>query len=191
MSDQEILAKAIQKAVEGYEATQVGRLWNKKTGKEVKGSINHKGYRYISVYLPETGKSKKITVHKLVALAHIPNPDNLPHINHKDGNRLNNAAWNLEWCTASYNVSDGFTRGRVIWNKNNMSKERILSYAKKYPRQVFWYLTANDFAAAKALWGNKLLTGQMIEPFALPAWKCHLRAMVIADDPIQYLGANI
>jgi hypothetical protein len=188
MTNQEILEKAIQKAIAGYEATQVGRIWNRKTGKEVRGSINHKGYRYISVYLPETGKSKKITVHKLVALAHIPNPDKLPHINHKDGNRLNNAAWNLEWCTASYNVSDGFKRGRVVWNKGNISKERVLFYAKKYPRQLFWLLTKDDFMVAKALWGEGSNEGFSYD---LKDWEFHLQQMVIAADPIAYLGDNL
>lgn len=51
------------------------------------------------------------------------------------------------------------------------------------------FIFNHDFA--KALWGEELLKCQMIEPFALPAWKCHLRSMVIVDDPIKYLGEHL
>jgi hypothetical protein len=186
MNSKEILEKAIQKAIDSYNVTTKGVVISKKSGKELKGSVNQKGYRYIAVYLPEFKKQKKITIHRLVALTYLDNPNDLPHINHIDGNRLNNRVENLEWCTVSYNVSDGFKRGRVIWNKNNMSKERILGYAKKYPRQIFWYLTANDFAAAKALWGLAV-----DDATHKNNWHYHLQQMVIADDPIQYLGEHI
>jgi hypothetical protein len=51
------------------------------------------------VSLSKDGKAKPFRVHRLVAVAFIPNPDNLPIINHKDENKLNNNADNLEWCT--------------------------------------------------------------------------------------------
>lgn len=58
---------------------------------------------YYSVGLSKEGKVKRIRVHRLVAEAFIPNPDNLPCVNHKDENKLNNNAENLEWCTIAYN----------------------------------------------------------------------------------------
>ena len=58
---------------------------------------------YYSVGLSKEGKVKCIRVHRLVAIAFIPNPDNLPCINHKDENKLNNKVENLEWCTITYN----------------------------------------------------------------------------------------
>lgn len=67
----------------------------------------------------EVKHGKKIAFHRLIALQHIPNPDNKPHINHKDGNPLNNAVWNLEWVTPQENVVDGWKRGRITWNKGN------------------------------------------------------------------------
>ena len=59
---------------------------------------------YYSVDLCKDGKRKKCRIHRLVAEAFIPNPDNFPMINHKDENKLNNEADNLEWCTAEYNT---------------------------------------------------------------------------------------
>ena len=58
---------------------------------------------YYSVDLCKNGIRKKYRIHRLVAEAFIENPDNLPIINHKDENRLNNKANNLEWCDNIYN----------------------------------------------------------------------------------------
>lgn len=154
MQNAEKLQKTIERALRIYDISRDGTIINKETGKLVKGSIIKGGYRSISVYLPETAKTKKITIHRLVALKHIPNPENLPQVNHKDGNRLNNHADNLEWCTPSYNVQDGFKRGRVTWNDGAVSKSRVLNFAKRYPRQLFWFITTDDFRRAKALWGE-------------------------------------
>lgn len=60
------------------------------------------GYRQVE--LAFTGKAKMFLVHRLVAQAFIPNPEELPQINHKDFCRANNSVDNLEWCTALYNV---------------------------------------------------------------------------------------
>lgn len=58
---------------------------------------------YYSVMLTRGGKKKRISVHRLVGTAFVPNPGNLPEINHKDETRDNNCADNLEWCDRSYN----------------------------------------------------------------------------------------
>lgn len=58
---------------------------------------------YAHVLLCRWGVSKDIMVHRAVATAFVPNPNNLPYVNHIDGNRLNNTAANLEWCTNSQN----------------------------------------------------------------------------------------
>lgn len=58
---------------------------------------------YYRVNLNKDGHQKMFKVHRLVAMAFIPNPDNLPVVNHKDENRLNNCVNNLEWCTQQYN----------------------------------------------------------------------------------------
>lgn len=67
----------------------------------LKPSLANNGYYQVTLY--DNTHKRKFSVHRLVATAFIPNPDNLPMVNHKDENRLNNEVSNLEWCTARYN----------------------------------------------------------------------------------------
>lgn len=69
---------------------------------------------YIQVLLSKNHKIKPFYIHRLVASEFIENPDNLPQVNHKDENKLNNRVDNLEWCSASYNVAYGTGRKRAI-----------------------------------------------------------------------------
>lgn len=102
------------KDIEGYEGRyQVSNLGNVKslnynhTGKEkiMKPQLCNKGY--LRVELCKDNKRQKYLIHKLVADAFIPNPNNLPCVNHKDENRLNNNYENLEHCTYTYNNTYG------------------------------------------------------------------------------------
>ena len=61
----------------------------------------------IQVSLWKDNRKKILQVHRLVAMAFLPNPDNLPQVNHKDENPQNNRVDNLEWCTNKYNVNYG------------------------------------------------------------------------------------
>lgn len=69
-------------------------------------------YGYLTVTLNCNGKSKTIKIHRLVAQAFLPNPDNLPQVNHKDENKINNIVYNLEWCDAKYNNNFGTRQER-------------------------------------------------------------------------------
>ena len=64
------------------------------------------------------GRSKKKSIHRLVAIAFIENPNNLPDVNHKDENKTNNVATNLEWCNHSYNALYGTCQERLSKHKN-------------------------------------------------------------------------
>lgn len=84
------------KGFEEYEVDTEGIVYSKK-GKPLKYSLNHKGYCMINLCV-----NKKITgfaIHTLVAKQFIPNPENKPTVNHKDGNKENNKVDNLEWAT--------------------------------------------------------------------------------------------
>ena len=72
---------------------------------QIKKTDNLRGYQ--KVLLWNGGVSKHYQVHRLVAQAFIPNPDNLPQVNHKDENPSNNTVENLEWCSAKYNCNYG------------------------------------------------------------------------------------
>lgn len=83
--------------------------------------LTNKADGYVLVSLWDTGKGKDYRVHRLVAEAFIPNPENKPHVDHIDGDRSNNCVWNLRWCTQSENNNFELYRARQK-NKKNCSK---------------------------------------------------------------------
>jgi hypothetical protein len=102
----------IWKKIEGYENYSVstyGRVRNKR-GKEL-SPININGYNYVS--LVNGNIYKKCRIHRLVAQAFIPNPNNYPVVNHKDEDKSNNHIDNLEWCTIEYNTNYGSCPSKI------------------------------------------------------------------------------
>lgn len=89
--------KTIQKEP-NYEISSEGEVRNKVTGK-IKSQRLGRGYRRVTLY----PSGITYTIHRLVALAFLENPKNLPSVNHKDGNKENNNVSNLEWCTVKEN----------------------------------------------------------------------------------------
>lgn len=67
--------------------------------------------RYAQVCISDNCKRTTFKIHRLVGLLFVPNPDNKPHINHKDGNKANNHYTNLEWCTHSENIKHAYDTG--------------------------------------------------------------------------------
>lgn len=86
-----------------YEIFEDGRIYSHFTEKFLKPSLTTKGYETIELF-NEKG-SKRFLVHRLVAEAFIPNPDNYPQVNHKDEVKNHNNVENLEWCSARYNIN--------------------------------------------------------------------------------------
>ena len=78
----------------------------KSHGRFIKGEICKNGYRRIHV--SHDGVGYKFLVHRLIAEAFIPNPENKPCVNHIDGNKQNNCAENLEWCSHSENMKHAY-----------------------------------------------------------------------------------
>ena len=86
---------------EWYLINEQGEILNTRTNKLIKGDVNNIGYHRITLY--NNGYKQRFFVHRLVATLFLPNPDNLPKVNHIDGNKDNNDVNNLEWCTRTYN----------------------------------------------------------------------------------------
>ena len=93
------------------------------------------GYRYAMIQL-SNGKQKNCRVHRLVAEHFLPNPDNMKEVNHKDGNKDNNRADNLEWCTRSHNVKHSFDTGlkqphRWTAEERKQISDKVKAYHQK------------------------------------------------------------
>jgi hypothetical protein len=87
-----------------------GRVYTTLRKKFMTPSTSNSGYLRIKVF-DTNGKPKLVFVHRLVAEAFIPNPDNKPQVNHIDGNKKNNTVENLEWVTAQENSVHAFNTG--------------------------------------------------------------------------------
>lgn len=112
-----------------YEVSNTGKVRSmnyNKSGriKELKQKIDKYGYCVVTLHVK--GKQKYPTVHRLVACAFIPNPNNLPQVNHKDTNKENNSVSNLEWCTPGENIKHAFDNGlkekSIIHARSNILK---------------------------------------------------------------------
>ena len=87
-----------------YEVSNLGRVKSLKKGKRriLKPGTDKDGYFFVCLF--KNGKRKYYKVHRLVAQVFIPNPKNLPEINHIDEDKQNNCVENLEWCDRQYNI---------------------------------------------------------------------------------------
>ena len=111
-----------------YQVSNFGRVKSIKFGKEIilKQKIKD-GYYYVG--LSKNGIAKNYFVHRLVAQAFLPNPNNLPCVNHKDEDKLNNNVDNLEYCSYSYNNTYGTRLERVRDKQINGKKSKpVLQY---------------------------------------------------------------
>ena len=101
-----------------------------RTGGEKVVSSHENQQGYMMVNLRKEGKVKMASVHRLVALTFIPNPENLPMVNHIDGVKTNNAIENLEWCTNRDNVLHAVRTGLLVQKKGEESKCRTITDEK-------------------------------------------------------------
>lgn len=120
-----------------YEISNLGRLRNAKTNKILKANKVGRGYLGICVSLGSRNNYKMIRIHRAVAESFIPNPNNLPQVNHIDGNKLNNRVDNLEWCDSKYNTIHAISLGLKTFlkredNPHSKLTEKDVDFILKY-----------------------------------------------------------
>jgi hypothetical protein len=109
-----------------YAATVDGRIYSLYSHKFLSDKKMLGEYKAVTIC--ENGERKEETVHRLIAKAFIPNPDNLPVVNHKDGDKTNNCVTNLEWCTQKENVRHAMETG--------LRKKEVINDYRSIPDEV-------------------------------------------------------
>jgi hypothetical protein len=154
----------IWKFIEGYRSrygryrvSNLGRVKNG-IGNELRHHKHKKGY--ILIAMVKDGLNKRVQIHRLVAIAFIPNPDNLPQVNHKDGDKLNNKVSNLQWCTNGFNMAHA--------NANGLRPDYKAIFKAK-PTKGKYKLTNDQIIAIKnAKLGSELTRKSLSESHSLP-----------------------
>ena len=118
-----------------YAITSCGKVWSYISKKFLKPKVDKDGY--LAVTLHKDGKSQTFSVHRLVAMAYIPNPNNLPEVNHKDEFKDHNWGNNLEWCDHTYNINYGTCRERIGDAHRGVSKGGKAVYCPEL-NEAFW-----------------------------------------------------
>lgn len=108
----------------------------------LKTYITKEGYKFVRLRINKN-KRKHINVHRLVAQAFIPNPNNLSQVNHKDEDKTNNRVDNLEWCDSKYNINYGNRTKKVIQNPNSVIGK--FSSEHHNAKQILQFTKNNEF----------------------------------------------
>lgn len=154
---EEILEEIKWKPVVGYEAlyevSDAGEVFGLTRKGIIKSFVSHRGYPLVSLF----NKGKRgFSVHRLVAKAFIPNPDNLPEVNHKNGIKTDNRVENLEWCTSQANIDHSVATG--LWKPNKgsnhgtsiLDEKKVLYIRDKYASGVSATALSNEMGVAKS-----------------------------------------
>lgn len=127
-----------------------GRFWKGRILKQVKIKSG-----YYQVTLLKIGKQKQIGVHRLVALAFVPNENKPKIINHKDGNKTNNFASNLEWVTVSENTKHAYDMDLINkgekHHKAKLQNEQVIEIKKRIQQGECYASMAREFGVDRSV----------------------------------------
>ena len=160
------------KNYENYLIYDNGEVFNKNSNQFLKGSIGENGYRYYR--LSKEGKKKMFYAHRLVAEYFINNPLDLPIVNHKDGNKLNNNIKNLEWVTYSENTKH--------WKKCSTTQRRKTKYYLTDLPGEEWKEFSNYFVSSKGRIRHKIKNNLLRPSLTCGYYKVRLSENGIATD---------
>lgn len=149
------------KGYEDYYITKSGKIFSSLTNKELKFDRSQTGgYCKVKLMDRRLGRFISLSVHRLVALQFLPNPRNLPEVNHKDGNHTNNSVYNLEWCTAEYNRRHALENRLYKIEEDNprakLTKSQVIQIYKD------WETCKNKTTIAKRYNVSDALIGEII-----------------------------
>lgn len=129
----ELYQNEVWKPIQGFEnyyITNYGRVWSTISNRWLKPQLNQRGNH--KRYYVSLGRNNKKLVHRLVAEAFLPNPYNLPEIDHKDTNGLNNHVNNLRWCSHNENMVNELTQENVKKNTGYFVEIEEITTGKKF-----------------------------------------------------------
>lgn len=110
-----------------YEVSNMGNVFSLLSNRNLDCGLTTKKYKRVCLSIE--GEKKFHHIHRLVAEAFIPNPEHLPQVNHKDGNKQNNCVENLEWCDNSQNQYHAYDTG--------LKKKKLSSVDKNFIRENY------------------------------------------------------
>ena len=157
-----IMQNEIWKDAPGFPGYQVSNAGRVRSFYRVLATDSIKGYYRVRLY--RNGRVSRIYIHRLVAMAFVPNPDGLPQINHKNEIKTDNRVENLEWCTAKYNNAYGTGRERAAKSRSKAvgqyttggilvaTYDRIKDAREKYGSHIFSVLSGKRKTAGGFVW---------------------------------------
>lgn len=160
------------KDFENYLIYDDGRVFNTTSNKFLKGSIGENGYSYFR--LSKNGKKKMFYGHRLVAEHFISNPNNLPVVNHIDGNKLNNNVDNLEWVSYSDNT--------LHWKNTSNVERKPTEYYSEDLKDEQWKEFKNYYVSSKGRIRHKIKNNLLKPSIACGYYKVRLSENGLTKD---------